>query len=99
MDVIPFRRRKEGELDEVILRKEKIVVYVDFVLVSMVNSVERWYEEHFRDDKWGTMKKAHAFHVLRLYDPKRFRDHETLGEERIKYLEEVDLYVQMRRDD
>jgi hypothetical protein len=99
MNVIPFRRRKEGELDEVILRKEEVVIYVDFVLVSMVNSVERWYEEHFQDDRWGTMKKAHAFHTIRFYDPARFKDHNTLRDERVKFLEEVDLYVQMRRDD
>jgi len=100
MNVIPFRRRKEGEVDETILRREGSVVYVDFVLVSMVNAVEDWYKQHFQgDDKWGTMRKAHAFHTIRMYDPRRFKDHDTIREERTKYLEEVDLYVQMRRDD
>jgi hypothetical protein len=100
MNVIPFRGRKEGKIDEVIIRREDVVIYVDLALVSMVKAVEDWYKKHFQgDDRWGTMRKAHTFHTIRLYDPKRFKDHNTIRHERVKFLEEVDLYVQMRRDD
>jgi len=98
-NIIPFNRRQE-EMREVVLRTEGKVIYVDLVLVSMVKAVEEWYEKHFfSDNPWGTMKKAHTFHVIRLYNTERFKDHNTVAEERIKFLEEVDLYVQMRRDD
>lgn len=96
--VLEFRNRKKI-LNEVILRKIGNVIYVDFVLVSMVNSIESWYTKYYQNDSWNLIRKAHTFHIIRFYREDRFNNHETLGKERDKYLEEVDMYVQMRRDD
>jgi len=88
-----------NKLNKVVYRKEENIVYVCFVLDSMVNSVKDWYDKNFKYDALGLTKNAHVFHLIRFYDDSRFRDHETIGEERDKYLSEVDMYVQMRRDD
>lgn len=99
MSVISFDRKRKSELEEVILRRKGKVVYVDFALVSMVKSVEKWYEKNYQADLWNINQKAHTFHLIRFYEHKRFSNHLTIGKERDKYLEEVDLYVQMKRDD
>ena len=99
MSVLSFGRKRKSELDEVILRRKGKVVYVDFALVSMVKSVEEWYEENYQADLWNINQKAHTFHIIRFYEYERFKNHLTIGQERDKYLEEVDLYVQMKRDD
>ena len=98
MGVIQFRPRKI-EIDETILKIEDNVIYVDFVLLSLVNSIETWYKKYYHSDSYNLMVKAHTAHIIRFYDTKRFKDHDTIGEERQKYLEEIDLYVQMRRED
>ena len=86
-------------LNEVVLHKKGNVIYVDFVLYSMVKAIDKWYKDNYRDDRWGSHRKAHKFHTIRFYDRRRFSDHKTLGEERDRYLTEIDLHVQMRRDD
>lgn len=96
--VIELRQRQQL-LKEVVLRKVDNVIYVDFVLVSMVDAVEEWYKDYYQNDPWNLIRKAHTFHLIRFYDEKRFNNHKTLAAERNKYLEEVDVYVQMRRDD
>jgi len=85
--------------NKIVYRKKDNIVYVCFALDSMVRAVEEWYDKNFKYDRWGITKNAHVFHLIRFYDDSRFRDHETIGEERDKYLSEVDMYVQMRRDD
>lgn len=90
---------RKSEIDEVILSKKDNVIKVDFVLLSMVNSVHDWYKQHYQYDYYNIYRKAHTFHLIRFYDRQRFKNCRTLREEREKYLEEVDLYVQMRRDD
>jgi hypothetical protein len=92
-------RQKQKLLNEVVLRTKGNIIYVDFVLISMVDAVEDWYKDYYQNDPWNLIRKAHTFHLIRFYDKSRFSNHETLGEERNKYLEEVDIYVQMRRDD
>jgi hypothetical protein len=98
MSVIPFDKRK-SELQEVVLKKKGPVIYVDFALVSMVKSVENWYNEYYQTDPWKILQKAHTYHIIRFYDYTRFTNHETIGKERSDYLTEVDLYVQMKRED
>lgn len=92
-------KRKQKILKDVVLRKEKNVVYTDFVLVSMVNTIEDWYAYHRKNDAHNLIRKTHTFCLIRLYDSNRFKNHVTLREERIKFLDEVDKYVQMRRGD
>ena len=92
-------KNKTKILEEVILRKKDNIIYVDFVLYSMTTAIEKWYNEYYQYDKYGTYKKSHMTHLVRFYDHKRFSYHKTLGEERDKYLTEIDLYVQMKRDD
>lgn len=99
MSVIPFERKRKSEIEEVILRRRGKVIYVDFALVSMVKSVEDWYNNYYQNDPWNVIQKAHTYHIIRFYEYKRFKNHMTIGKERDKYLTEVDLYVQMRRDD
>jgi len=84
---------------DIILDRKKNVIYIDFVLKSMVDSIDDWYNTNYRDDRWGTAKKAHIFHLARFYNYRRFRNHETIGKEREEFLVEVDLYVQMKRED
>ena len=91
--------KKKHRHIEVILSEKENIVYVDFVLKSMIDSVENLYDKCCKDNKWGTNKKSHVFRLTRLYDKRRFSNHETLGEERLKYMNEIDLYFQMRRDD
>lgn len=82
-----------------IYKRDGNTIYVCFALDSMVRAVEEWYDQNFKYDRWGFTKKAHIFHLIRFYDNSRFSNHATIGEEREKYLDEVDMYVQMRRDD
>ena len=86
-------------LEKVVLRKEGNVIYVDLVLNSLVKAVEEWYEKHYQCDAWDLHKKANVMQIITRYEDERFRNHETLGKERDKYLEEVDLYIQSRRDE
>jgi hypothetical protein len=92
-------KKSNDAIEEVVLRTKDNIVYVDFALWSMVKSVEDWYKKNYRDDKYKTAQKAHTFHIIRFYNRNKFKDHDTIGAERDKYLEEVDLYVQTRRDD
>ena len=97
---VPELDRRKQELDEVIIRTKDNVVYVDFVLVSVVNAIDDWYKRHFQgDDGYGTKRKEHMYHALRFYDPMKFRNFKTLAEERDKLLIELDNYIQMRRGD
>jgi hypothetical protein len=98
MGVIQFRPRKT-EINEVVTKIDGNVIYTDFVLLSLVNAIENWYKKYYHSDSYNLMVKAHVAHIIRFYDNKRFSDHDTIGEERQKYLEEIDLYVQMRRED
>ena len=94
-----LKKNNQEALEEVVLRKKDNMIYVDFVLYSMVKAVEKWYDENYQNDPHKLVKKAHTFHIIRFYDRNRFKDHDTLGPQRDKFLEEVDMYVQMRRDD
>jgi len=75
------------------------IIFVDFALTSMIKAVEEWYKNYYQHDHRNIMMKAHIFHLIRFYEQERFNNYNTIGEEREKYLEEIDLYVQMRRDD
>jgi hypothetical protein len=83
---------------EVILKIEDNVIYVDFVLKSMVNAVEDWFIQYYQGDYPEAMCVAHNFHIIGFYDRQRFSDHKTIGMERDKYLGEIDNYVLERRD-
>ena len=91
-------KSKDVNTEDVILRREDNVIYVDFVLKSMVDSVDEWFLKYYQGDNPKVMSKAHNFHVIRFYDRERFSDHSTLGPERDKYLLEIDNYVLPRRD-
>jgi len=99
MGTIHEFKRKRNVKEDVVTLKEDNIIYVDCVLCSMVRSVEEWYNKHYQDDKWHTARKTHVFHLIRFYDKERFTNFKTLNSERDKFLEEVDLYVQIRRDD
>lgn len=97
---VPEVDRRKQEIDEAIIKTKGNVIYVDFVLVSIVNAIDDWYIKYFQgDDGVGSKRKAHIIHAIRFYDPMKFRNHKTLGEERDKLLIKLDNYVQMRRDD
>lgn len=98
MNVIPFRQKKL-EIAEVVVGQEDEVVYVDFVLSSMVNAVEKWYKKYYQGDTYNMALRAHVHYIINFYKRERFMDHDTIGQERLKYLEEIDLYIQMRRED
>jgi hypothetical protein len=89
---------KKEKLAEVILEKKDNVIYVDFVLFSLVEAVKDWYKKYYQGN-YKIMSKSHNFQIVRFYDRRRFSNHTTIGEERDKYLIEIDNYVQMRRDD
>jgi len=72
---------------------------VDFVLHSITAAIKNWYEEYYQYDPWDIIKKAHISLTVSFYDRERFSNHETIGKERDAYLTEIDLYVQMRRDE
>jgi len=93
-----FKQRKI-EITEVIMEQKDKVVYIDFVLASIINSVEKWYKSYYQGDINDMALKAHIHYLINFYKRERFSDHDTIGEERLKYLEEVDLYIQMRRED
>jgi len=97
---VPEIDRRKQELDEVVLKVEDNVVYVDFVLTSVVNAIDDWYKKYYQwDDGIGSKRKAHMFHAIRFYDRMKFRNHKTLYKERDKFLIELDNYIQMRRDE
>jgi hypothetical protein len=98
MNVRSLKQRKL-EIAEVILWQEGRVVYVDFVLSSIINAVDKWYKEYYQGDTYNIALKAHVHYIISFYKRERFMDHETIGKERLKYLEEVDLYIQMKRED
>lgn len=83
----------------IIYKVEDNIIYVDFALFSMVKSVESWYESSYQHDYKNIIQKSHTFHLIRFYDRERFSNYESISRERQNYLEEVDLYVQMRRDE
>ena len=90
-----------NDINEVIIKIKDNIIYVDLVLLSMVKAVEEWYDDYYQDDKIATniKKKSHTFCIVRYYDRQKFVDYKTIGLERQKYLEWVDLHVQMRRED
>ena len=92
-------KQRRLEIAEVIMEQKDEVVYIDFVLASMINSVEKWYKEYYQGDINDTALKAHVQYIINFYRRERFSDHDTIGQERRKYLEEIDLYIQMRRED
>jgi len=97
---VPELDRRKQILDEVIIRVDDNVVYVDFVLTSVVNAIDDWYKKYYQgDDGIGSKRKAHMFHAMRFYEPMKFKNHKTLDKERDKFLIKVDNYIQMRRDD
>jgi hypothetical protein len=91
-------QRKSSGSDFVVRKKDNII-FIDFVLPSMINSIDDWYNRYFQSDYLNLISKAHIFHLVRFYDRGRFKNYKTLGKERYKFLEEVDLYVQMKRED
>ena len=91
--------KKKDKLNEVILKRKENIVYVDFVLVSIVDAIEKWFDDNYQYDIMNINKNAHTFVAIRFYDRKRFSDCRTLGEERNKYLEELNEYIQNRRID
>jgi hypothetical protein len=92
-------KQKRLEIAEVIVEYKNKVVYIDFVLTSIINSIEKWYKEYYQGDVNNISLNAHIHYLINFYKRERFMDHDTIGEERLKYLEEVDLYIQMRRED
>lgn len=94
-----LRASKNQTSRYIVRRTYDNVVEVDLVLNSMVNSLENWYRNYYQNDLLDVVMKAHRTHLIRLYDENRFKNHKTLNDERYKFLEEVDLYVQMRRDE
>ena len=50
---------------EVVVERAENIVKVDYVLYSMVRSVEDWYEKNYQDDAWHTARKARIFHLVR----------------------------------
>lgn len=75
------------------------VVEVDLALISMVRAVDKWYDEYYQNDANFTEKSIHKAYLVRFYDSNRFSNYETIGEERLRYLEEIDLYTQTKKDD
>jgi hypothetical protein len=98
MNVVPFRRKKI-EITDVIIKQEDGTIYTDFVLSSMINAVEKWYKEYYQGDVYNMALLSHINYIVNFYKRERFMDHNTIGQERLKYLEEIDLYIQMRRED
>jgi hypothetical protein len=94
---VPGLRNKD--LDIVIKSAYDNVVEVDFALISMIRAVDRWYRDYYQDDHYLTGRNTHITYLIKFYDSIRFSDHDTIKEERNKYLEEIDLYNQMKRDD
>jgi len=100
MKIIAFRQTKnKDKLNVVILARAENVIYVDFAYLSLYDSIDKWYDLYYQWDKDGSVKSSHLFHLNRFYDKNKFRDHKTIGEERDKLLEGLDLIMQMRRDD
>ena len=83
----------------VVLKKEENIIYVDFVFDSVLKSVESWYKKYVPHDLYNLKRDSHIFFLKRMYNENRFRNHNTIGLERDKFLEEVDLEFQMRRWD
>ncbi len=98
MNVIPYGQRK-SEIAEVVIGQDERIVYVDFVLSSLINAIEKWYKSYYQGDTYNMALRSHIHYIINFYDRKRFMNHDTIGEERNKYLEEIDLYIQMRRED
>jgi len=97
-----IRRHKEEKLkriSEVIQKREDNIIHVDFVFLSMYESIDCWYRKYYQDDPNGLLRKGHLFLLTRHYNVKKFNNHDTIGQERDKLLEELDLQVQMRRID
>jgi len=92
-------KQRRSEIAEVIMEYKDKVVYIDFVLTSIINSIEKWYREYYQGDINDMSLKAHIHYLINFYKRERFMDHDTIGQERLKYLEEIDLYIQMRRED
>ena len=96
---IRYLKQRKLEVAEVIMEQKDEVIYIDFVLSSIINSVEKWYRKYYQGDVNDITLKAHVHYIINFYKRERFMNHDTIGEERRKYLEEIDLYVQMRRED
>jgi len=96
---INSNKKRKIEPADVVLGQEDKIIYTDFVLASLINSVEKWYKEFYQDDTYSMSLKAHIHYIINFYKRERFMNHDTISEERYKYLEEIDLYIQMRRED
>lgn len=93
------REEKLKRIKEVVIQKTDNVIHVDFVFISLYEAINQWYDKYFRDDPHGLIKRGHLFQLSRMYDRRKFKNHNTLGQERDKFLEDLDLIIQMRRHD
>lgn len=93
------REERLKRIQEVVRKREDNIIYVDLVFLSMYDAIDRWYKDNYQDDPNGFLRKGHLFQFTRRYDRKKFNDHNTLGKERDRFLEELDLLIQMRRID
>jgi len=92
------RKEKLERINEAIQKREDNIIYVDFVFLSMYNSIDGWYKKYYQDDPHGLIRKGHLFLLTRLYSTKKFGDYSTIGQERDKLLEKLDRQIQMRRN-
>jgi hypothetical protein len=81
----------------VVLKTKENVIYVDFVFESILKAVETWYKEVIPMEMHNM--DSYIFFLKRRYDDDRFKNHATIGPERDKFLEEIDLEFQARRWD
>lgn len=89
----------EKTTKEIIIDKKDNVVYVDLVLQSIIKSIDEWYDKNYQNDYMNLVKKSHLFHTTRLYEYKRFKNCKNIGEERETFLEEVNSYVQHKKEE
>ena len=90
---------KNSVLDLIIKNAYDNIVEVDLALISMIRAVDEWYNNYYQNDLYFTEKNVHKTYLVKFYDSRRFCNYQTIGDERIRYLEEIDLYTQMKKDD
>jgi hypothetical protein len=90
---------KINKFQDIILKKKDNVIFVDLVLQSIIKAIDKWYDKHYQNDYRNLTKKSHLFHATRLYDYKRFKNCKNIGEERDLFLEEVNSYVQLKKEE
>lgn len=92
---MPKKRKRFNEKD--VIKVEGNVIYYDFVYTSMLESIITWYSENYQWDDTGIKVGSHIAALNMFYDPKKFSDpRKTVGHERDKLLEQIDLYIQMK---